>query len=193
VSGFVFDAKAARAAIAARRAASAKAAVCAFLAVDGGAKVQEPQQPQQPQGDRFRADGPTLARQPQEPQEPQRVVVASDEMEVAIEERAGLAADRVPAVYLDAWARLNCEKPFSVSDAEWRLALDDGGRFLDACGNEAADMGWLPGELFDVTAGLVWRLNGARIEAISADYARLSDGRKILCSDRMARAVREDH
>src|SRR5208283_4525901 len=29
----------------------------------------------------------------------------------AIEERAGLAADSVPACYLDAWARLNCQKP----------------------------------------------------------------------------------
>jgi hypothetical protein len=42
--------------------------------------------------------------------------VSGDEAE--IEERAGIAADRVPAVYLDAWARLNCQKPFHVSDAE---------------------------------------------------------------------------
>ena len=56
--------------------------------------------------------------------------------EAAIEERAGLAADRVPPVYLDAWARLNHQKPEGVSEAEWRRALDDGGRFLDAWGNE---------------------------------------------------------
>ncbi len=31
--------------------------------------------------------------------------------EAAIEERAGLAADRVPRVYLDAWARLNRHPP----------------------------------------------------------------------------------
>jgi hypothetical protein len=55
-----------------------------------------------------------------------------DDDAAALEERAGLAADRVPPVYLDAWARLNCQKPASVSQAEWRLALDDGGRFLDA-------------------------------------------------------------
>ena len=97
----------------------------------------------------------------------------------AIEERAGLAADSVPAVYLDAWARLNHQKPFHVSEAEWRFALDDGGRFLDAWGNEAADMGCTPGELFDVTAGLIWRLAGERVEAIGADHVRLSDGRTI--------------
>ena len=97
----------------------------------------------------------------------------------AIEERAGLTADRVPSVYLDTWARLNCQKPASVSETEWRLALDDGGQFLDAWGSEAADMGWTPGELFDVTAGLVWRLAGERVEAIGAEHVRLSDGRTI--------------
>jgi hypothetical protein len=97
----------------------------------------------------------------------------------AIEERAGLAADCVPACYLDAWARLNHEKPFRVSDAEWRLALDDGGRFLDAWGNDAADMGWRPGELFDVTVGLIWRLAGERVAALGPDYVRIADGRSI--------------
>jgi hypothetical protein len=101
---------------------------------------------------------------------------ASHDDEAAIEERAGLASDRVPPVYLDVWARLNCQRPASLTEAEWRHALDDGGRFLDAFGNEAAALGWTPGELFDVTAGLVWRLNGMRVEAIAADRARLSDG-----------------
>jgi hypothetical protein len=97
----------------------------------------------------------------------------------AIEERAGLAADAVPDVYLDAWARTNCQKPFRASEGEWRLALDDGGRFLDAWGAEAAALGWTPGELFDVTAGLVWRLCGERVVAVAADHVRLSDGRMI--------------
>ncbi len=99
--------------------------------------------------------------------------------DVDIEERAGLAADRVPAAYLDAWARLNHQRPFDVSEAQWRLALDDGGRFLDAWGSEAAETGWTPGELFDVTAGLVWRLAGDQVDAIGADHVRLSDGRTI--------------
>ena len=108
------------------------------------------------------------------------VTAVPESDEAAIEERAGLAADRVPPVYLDAWARLNCQKPASVSETEWRLALDDGGRFLDAWGNEAAEMGWTPGDLFDVTAGLAWRLAGERVETIGADHVRLSDGRTIM-------------
>jgi len=96
-----------------------------------------------------------------------------------IDEWAGLAADRMAPVYLDAWARLNCQKPASVSEAEWRLALDDGGRFLDAWGNEAAEAEWTPGELFDVTAGLIWRVAGERVEAIGAEHVRLGDGRTI--------------
>ena len=64
-----------------------------------------------------------------------------------------------------------------MSEAEWRLALDDGGRFLDGWGYAVADTGWTPGELFDVTAGLIWRLAGERVEAIGRDHARLSDGR----------------
>jgi hypothetical protein len=61
-----------------------------------------------------------------------------DDDKTAIEERKGLAADRVPAMYLDVWARLNHQRPFDVSEPEWRLALDDGGRFLDAWGEDAA-------------------------------------------------------
>lgn len=48
----------------------------------------------------------------------------------AIEERAGISSDRVPPCYLDDWAKLNHQKPARASEAEWRLALDDGGRFL---------------------------------------------------------------
>ena len=97
-----------------------------------------------------------------------------------IEERAGLASDTVPALYLDAWARLNCQKPTRVSEAEWRLALNDGGLFLDAWGDDAAALDWTPGALFDVASGLVWRLGGERVEAFGVDHARLSDGRVVM-------------
>jgi hypothetical protein len=102
-----------------------------------------------------------------------------------IDERAGIASDSVPALYLDTWARLNCQKPASVSEAEWRLALDDGGRFLDAWGEDAAALGWTPDELFDVPregrpGGLVWRLAGERVEALGADHVRLGNGRRIM-------------
>jgi hypothetical protein len=96
----------------------------------------------------------------------------------AVEERAGLA-DTVPTVYLDAWARLNCQKPASVSEAEWRLALNDGGLFLDAWGEDAAALGWTPRHLFDLTRGLIWLLAGERVEAFLPGHARLSDGRTI--------------
>jgi hypothetical protein len=96
-----------------------------------------------------------------------------------IDERAGIANDGVSALYLDAWARLNCQKPARISEAEWRLALDDGGQFLDAWGEDAAALGWTSGDLFDVKGGLVWRLCGERVEALGPDHARLGDGRTI--------------
>lgn len=99
----------------------------------------------------------------------------------AIEERAAMAAGSVAAVYLDAWARLQCQRPMTVEEADWRLAIDDAGRFLDAWGAEAAAMQWRAGELFDVPregepGGLFWQLKGSRVEALGADHARLSDG-----------------
>jgi hypothetical protein len=81
------------------------------------------------------------------------VAIVADHPAAEIEERAGLASDSVPAVYLDAWARLNHQKPAGVSDAEWRLALEDGGRFLDGWGTDAATMLWTASELFDLPHG----------------------------------------
>jgi hypothetical protein len=104
-----------------------------------------------------------------------------------MEERAGLAADRVPAVFLYVWSPVNHQKPCAVSEAEWRLALDDGGLFLDQWGAEAAALGWTPGDLFDVRAGLVWWLGGARVEALGADHVRLGDGRTLETHRRGAR------
>jgi hypothetical protein len=47
-------------------------------------------------------------------------VLSDAAMADAIEERAALAADRAPVCYLEAWARLNHQKPAQVSDAAWR-------------------------------------------------------------------------
>ncbi len=104
--------------------------------------------------------------------------------EALIEERAAMAADRVPAGYLDAWARLQCQRPLSVPDAEWRLAINDAGLFLDAWSADAAAMRWSAGELFDVPragrpGGLVWFLKGERVNALGEDRACLADGRTI--------------
>jgi hypothetical protein len=91
-------------------------------------------------------------------------------------ERAGLASDSIPAVYLDAWAPLNCEKPEGVTEADWRRALEDGGLVLDQFGNEAAKLGWRPGELFDVERGLIWRLRGECVLAVGTHGVRLRSG-----------------
>ena len=45
----------------------------------------------------------------------------------AIEERAALAADRVPARYLDAWARLQCQRPSFAPAGALQQAIHDGG------------------------------------------------------------------
>jgi hypothetical protein len=98
-----------------------------------------------------------------------------DDIEAATEERAGLA-DCVPAAYLDTWARLNCQRPFGVSEADWRRALEDGGLFLDEFGNEAAKLGWRPGAVFDVGRGLIWKLRGERVLAVETLEVHLRNG-----------------
>jgi hypothetical protein len=113
---------------------------------------------------------------------PSATIDASGEAEAEMIERADLCAGSVPAAYLDAWARLNCQKPMRVSEAEWRQALDDGGRFLDAWGEVAAGWGWTASALVDVprpgkSGGLFWFIDGAKVEAFGPDHARLDDGR----------------
>jgi hypothetical protein len=101
-----------------------------------------------------------------------------------IKERAGLAADRVPARYLDTWARLQCQRPSYAPVDTWKRDIEDGGRFLDLWGTDAAAMRWTAGELFDVPrdgrpGGLVWQLKGERVGTLGEDGARLTHGRMI--------------
>jgi hypothetical protein len=103
------------------------------------------------------------------------VAIVASHFQTEVEERAGLA-DSVPAIYLDAWARLNCQKPESVTEGDWRRALDDGGRFLDALGQDAAEIGWTPAQLFDVGRGIIWNLRGERALAIGTHGVRLGNG-----------------
>ncbi len=63
-----------------------------------------------------------------------------------------------------------------MTEGDWLRALDDGGRFLDDFGEKAAEIGWRPGELFDVGRGLVWSLRGERVLAIGTHGVRLSNG-----------------
>ena len=111
-----------------------------------------------------------------------------------IEERASLAADAVPACYLDPWARLKCQRPSSVDPESWRRTIDDAGLFLDAWGAQAAMLEWTAGDLFDVphegrARGLLWQLRGERVEALDATQARVTDGRTI----RLRRAETKEH
>jgi hypothetical protein len=163
---FSFDARGALAVIVARRVGSA-AAVPAVVAVPETTRPQEPQEPQ-PQSTDL-AFARLQAAYKDEP-------IDAD----AVEERAALASDRVPVCYLEAWARLNHKKPAQVSEAYWRIALNDGGRFLDRWGCEAAELGWTPAELFEARAGLIWRLYGESVEAIYADHVELERSRVIL-------------
>jgi hypothetical protein len=103
------------------------------------------------------------------------------EDEAAFHERAGMAAESVPTVYLDAWARLNCRRPAKVTEATWRQALDDGGRFLDAWGSIAAEEQWSAGEIFDVPragsgGGLIWKIAGRAVESFGPKHVRFDDG-----------------
>ena len=97
--------------------------------------------------------------------------------EAAIEERAALADGGVPAAYLNVWARFCHQLPPFAAPELWRRAVHDAGRFLDGFGSQAAQLGYTPAEIFDIHGGLVWRLAGARVEAIGADRVWLSDGR----------------
>ena len=102
----------------------------------------------------------------------------------AIEERAAIISETCPAPYADTFARLNNQKPLAVSDADWRQAFDDAGRFLDTWGADAATLQWAAGDLFDVPregrpGGLAWQLRGQRVGALGEDHARLDDGRFI--------------
>jgi hypothetical protein len=96
-----------------------------------------------------------------------------------IVERVGMAADRVPAIYLENWARLNYRGPPSIAEADWRRALADGGLFLDGWAGAAAALGWTAADVFAVAGGLVWRLAGRSVEALYRDRARLDDGRSL--------------
>ena len=120
-----------------------------------------------------RSNVASVARTPEQ-------IARGEDLRDAIEERAGLCADRVPTIYRFAWAQLNHQKPTRVSDAVWRLALDDGGRFLDQWGSQAAELDWRPSEVFAARAGLIWRLCGKPVEALRADRVLLVCGLVIL-------------
>jgi hypothetical protein len=102
--------------------------------------------------------------------------------DVELEERKAMATGSVPEPYLDAWARLQCQRPTGFPEEVWRQAMDDGGCFLDRLGKHAPELGWMPGDLFNVPSdgrrgGLVWFLRGEGVNQIGIDYAQTTSGR----------------
>ena len=99
-----------------------------------------------------------------------------------LQEPIGMASGSLPERYLDAWARLQCQRPFGASDQEWWQVIDDAGRFLDQWGSRAVEFGWTAGDLFDVPrddkpGGLVWFLGGESVQAIGPRRMVTQDGR----------------
>jgi hypothetical protein len=94
---------------------------------------------------------------------------------VELDERKGVASDSVPERYLDAWARLQCQRPEGIPEPQWRQAINDAGRFLDQWGKLAVEFGWSAGNLFDVPRdgrmGLVWWLLGRTVTALGPEHA----------------------
>ncbi len=82
----------------------------------------------------------------------------------------------VPALYAPPFAVMQVTLHSQIQqDVRFERAVDDAGRFLDACGHEADRLGWSPAALFDAS-GLVWALNGRSVVALSSTAATRSDG-----------------
>lgn len=93
-----------------------------------------------------------------------------------LEERAALVeyGAGVPKAWAEGFARLDLAIPPNGFDhRRWRTLIDDGGRFLDRWGAEAASHGWSAEDVFGVhpaapgasydTAGLVVLINGGDV------------------------------
>jgi hypothetical protein len=101
-----------------------------------------------------------------------------EERAAIIEYEAG-----VPRAWAEGFARLDPERPpGDVPLERWLAFIDDCGRFLDGgFAGTAAALGWGPSDLFGCDrerpfarierAGLLWRLNGARLVALTAETA----------------------
>ena len=94
-----------------------------------------------------------------------------------LEERAAMAVEGgVPALYVDAFARMQMVHPIRLTREEWARTIDDAGRFLDAWGEAAVGLGWSPDDLFG-GGSLIAALKGSAVMALSPEVATLLDGR----------------
>jgi hypothetical protein len=102
------------------------------------------------------------------------------------EERAALIeyGVGVPREWAEGFARLNlASPPHGFHERRWRTLIDDGGKFLDRWGAEAAQLGWsaedvfgvhpiAPGARYDI-AGLVLLIDGGEVIAIDRNSASI--------------------
>ena len=108
-----------------------------------------------------------------------------------VEERAGIiqANGHAPDWSTEAATLFTMTPPASFTEARWEQILDDGGRFADAWGKQAAALGWSPVDAFGVSpyapevnpgaSGLVLLLEGHSVIALDADTATIDCGRGV--------------
>ncbi len=94
-----------------------------------------------------------------------------------LEERAAMAMEGgVPALCVDAFARMQVVHSILLAREQWARIVDDAGRFLDAWGEAAVRLGWSSDDLFG-GGGLIAALKGSAVTALSSEVAILLDGR----------------
>jgi hypothetical protein len=111
------------------------------------------------------------------------VIFADEDEAMQIAERAALAADRVPAVYLELWATFQSRRPLLASVVQWQQAMDDAGNFLDQWGRLAAQFDWPPDDLFGHD-GLAFFLMAERVRALAPGQATTESGRLFMARGR---------
>lgn len=77
-----------------------------------------------------------------------------------------------------AFERLKRDRPRSVEEARWWLAIEDAATFLEAKGYVAARFGWSAEDLFappcgDGPSGLIWRICGGVVVYVNAASATI--------------------
>jgi hypothetical protein len=85
--------------------------------------------------------------------------------------------------FAEAPTALQALQPQGVDEFRWREALNDGRRFLETWGSQAANFGWTSDDLFGLhptaplarydAMGLVWLLRGRTVERLTATEAAI--------------------
>jgi hypothetical protein len=109
--------------------------------------------------------------------------ISTNEPERDEDERIALTVidGRVSAIFAQAFACLQVSQPSRMHRWVWERVINDAGLFLDKWGVQAERLGWSAEDLFaepgsSRSGGLVWRLSGRRVVALSASGATLSRG-----------------